>query len=135
MTQKLGASGGLIVRGEDQLFSFKGVLASQTNGAISGADGYFDSPAVPAGEFWKVTNVVTADTVGATTEHRYVARHDGTNVIFYTSRVAYAIGEYSVWGGELWLDPGDVIRIEYYGSGAADWAWLNITGYRMTLET
>ena len=38
----------LRVVGEDQLFSFRGVLAVATHGNPSGANGYIESPAVPA---------------------------------------------------------------------------------------
>ena len=52
----------VISPGNDQLMSYKSSLYSESYGAISGANGYRDSAAVPAGEVWHVTVITAYDT-------------------------------------------------------------------------
>jgi len=124
----------LIVRGEDQLFSFAGVHAVSASGGISGADGYFDSPAIGAGEVVKVTTVMAWDATNALTAMTFVARHDGVNADFHYEAKAFAVNEPTQWAGEVWLDSDDVIRVFYAGGQVGDTCHIRINGYIMTLE-
>ena len=122
------------VRGENQLFSFKGVLATQYTGAVSGANGYADSPAVPAGELWVVTTIGSTDATRAVTEIVVLNRHNDVNYRVDHVIRAFAAGEYLTWGGHMYLDAGDVIRVYFTGSQVGDTAVISLTGYRMTVE-
>jgi len=124
----------LKVRGEDQLFTFKGVLASRNEGAISGAGGYIESGAVPAGEIWVLTNVVATDGTTATTAHTAYVMHDGATVYLYEARAAYAADVKSSWGGHAYLDVGDTVRVYFTGGLVADTVRVDILGHRMTVE-
>ena len=125
----------LIVRGEDQHFSIKGVLAVRSSGNPSGADGYLESPGVPAGEYWIVTTVAAMDNTTALTGIEIHNRHNAINYALREEVRAIAIGEYASWGGHTYLDVDDVIRVYYPGCLAGDTVYLQITGYRMTVES
>ena len=124
----------LIVRGEDQLFSYKGTLHEFRAAAISGADGYVDSQPAPAGEIWVVTNIVARDRTTATTEHEHQLFHDGGEVRFGHVLAAMAADIFSYWSGWIWLDPSDTIRVYFLGGLAGDTCHVHLTGYIMTLE-
>ena len=125
----------LKVRGEDQLFSFRGVLAVAASGNPSGADGYIESPAVPAGQVWVVTTVIVRDATRALTEVDFVSYHDGTLYMFGTVVRAIAVNEPVPWSGHVYLDAGDTIRCDMTGCQAGDDCSMYCLGYRMTAET
>ncbi len=125
----------LIVRGEDQLYSVKEPLAIHVAGNIVGADGYLQTPVVPGGEIWKVTSIAGYDNDQATTAHYFLANHDGTGVWLGAEYRAFAAGDLGTWIGEMWLDPGDFLRVHFIGGLAGDAALMDVGGHRMTLET
>jgi len=124
----------LIVRGEDQQFSFRGVLADSITGAISGADGFLDGPAVPAGQYWVVTTIAARDATNAVTRIILANRHDGVNYDIEDVVRAFGAGERAIWSGHTYLDSGDYIRATFIGGQAADTCLVTVTGYRMTVE-
>jgi len=124
----------LRVRGENQLFTFKGVLAVSVLGYISGAGGYIDSPAVPAGEIWAVTTIVVYDNTTATTRIAINTHHDAANYVIYDVLSAFAIGQRLCWGGDIYMDVGDVVRAYFTGGLVGDYCGVHVTGYRMTAE-
>jgi len=125
----------LIVRGEDQLFTLKGVLALLTSGNISGANGYLQTAVVPDDEYWIVTTVVARDTATGCTRIRMFNRHDAVDVQIHVQDKAFAVDENTIWGGHTYLDPGDRIRVTFVGGLVGDWCVVEITGFKMTLET
>lgn len=124
----------LIVRGEDQFFSYKQNLGSRTSGVVSGAGGYLDSASPPAGLIWKITNVRSVDITSPTTSHVYMGRWGGVNYSFAEEVAALAAGGNAFYHGEMWLESGQVIRVYFTGSLAADNCEINLTGHVMTLE-
>jgi len=123
------------VRGEDQVFSYKGSLHRVVSGIISGADGFFDSGTPPAGEIYAVTNVAMLDQTSPTTHHFFDLRSAAAGFRFHHNEAAFAAFVWSYYHGEIWLDPGDVIRCSFLGSNAGDTCNVALTGYRMTLES
>ena len=128
------AAGRLQVRGEDQLFSFRGVLANDRSAVVNAANGYVDSHACPAGEIWCVTNLRAFDQDNATTRHRYLLHHDGASYGFGETVADFAFSDPSYWHPFVWLDQGDTIRIYFQGALATNTCTIHLTGYRMTLE-
>ena len=128
------AGGRLSVRGEDQHFSMLGVLADTNTRAISGANGYTWSSAVPAGEYWHVTHVAAVDVTSATTEHRYNAVHDAVLYEFWRETAAFAANIPSFISCDVWLDPVDQMQVQYMGGLVADQCTIRLLGYRMSLE-
>jgi len=129
------ADGRLIVRGEDQIFTYKGRLASHSRGTISGADGSYDSNSPPAGEIWMVTNAAAYDRTTATTSHLYCTPEGADLIVFRRQTEAFAVGIPSEYHGLVCLEEGDVVRVFFTGALAADDCVVQLTGYIMTLET
>lgn len=126
------ATDNLVVRGKDQLFSYKAQLTGLSVGVPSGAGGYRDSAAVPAGEVWVITALGAWDTTSATTAHGYRLRSGGSDFRVYYTYAAFGAGVSSTWGGMIVLNVGDVIRCYFIGSLVADTCNLSCLGYRMT---
>lgn len=129
------ASDRLIVRGEDQLFSFKDVLSLFESTVISGASGWAPSDACPADEIWHITNIMASDDTSPTTTHLYQDCRNGAIHAFGATIRAIAAGEHSYWSGHVWLGPTDFIRVYFTGGLIDDVGNVTITGFRMTLET
>lgn len=125
----------LIVRGEDQLFSFKGVLSQKDDAVISGANGYSESGVVPAGEVWCVTTIAAYDRTSATTRHVYVTRRNGVVLAIGENIAALAADKPSFWSGWTWLDTDDRIRVYFTGGLVGDNCRIETQGYKMTKET
>ncbi len=132
---KVDDHGRLHVRGEDQIFSYKGRLASHSRGAISGAGGYRDSKSPPEGEIWVVTNAVAYDRITATTNHLYGTMEGADFIAFHRQTEAFGVGIFSEYHGLLYLEEGDVARVYFTGALANDDCVVQLTGYIMTLET
>jgi len=128
------ASDRLIVRGEDQLFSYRESLLDRATGLVSGADGFFDSNGPAAGTIWKITNIRVVDVTSPTTQHNYLARGGGIDRQFGQEILAFGAGANSHYHGEIWLDPDDVVRVYFIGSLANDTCYIDLTGYQMTVE-
>lgn len=125
----------LIVRGEDQLFSFQIVMANTRSAAVSGAGGWVDSMPCAPGDIWHVTNVAAYDNTSPTTEHLVWLRHNGVNYVVGREVAAFAAWDASVYHGDFWLDEDDTVRVRFAGSLAGDICTVEVTGYVMTLET
>jgi len=125
----------LRVRGEDQLISYKGALLSMRDATISGAGGYVESETPPAGEIWKVANILTFNVSTATTAHDYYVDRAGDRYWFSRITAAMAAGVNSEHHGEIWLDPGDVVRIYYAGALVDDLCYIILLGHIMTVES
>ncbi|MBA7613091.1 hypothetical protein ES703_20334 [subsurface metagenome] len=124
----------LIVRGEDQLFSFLGTLANARTADISGADGFVDSTPVAAGEVWAITHVVPSDNTSPTTAHRADVDHDGGAFRVSRQVTAFAAAIASYHTIAVFLDPSDFIRVYFTGGLVGDKCTVRLHGYRMTLE-
>ena len=129
------ASGRASVRGEDQLFSFQGVLAVRGGGNPSGDNGYIGSPAVPAGQVWVVTAMTVGDITRALTMVGFYVQHDGVLYAFGAVYRAIAAREPVPWSGHVYLGAGDTIQGYMMGCQAGDTCWIECVGYRMTAET
>ncbi len=122
------------VRGEDQLFSYDQALVNRRQAVISGANGFLDSNSPPAGQIWRVANIAVLDATSPTTGHTYDLRRAGVNHTWYGVTAAMGVNVASFFHGDLWLDPGDVLRIWFWGSLVGDTCRIDLLGYQMTLE-
>ncbi len=125
------SSPGHHIEGVDKIFSFESVVAKRKSGTISGAGGYFDSGVVPTGKVWEITNLVTVNATTSCSVMALVVVHDGSTVGFYTIKKTIAIAEELTWGGRIFLDAGDYIRVYWTGSLAGDSIVLDVTGVQM----
>ncbi len=125
----------LLVRGMDQLFTFKEAYGIWSLGTISGAGGYFDSAIPPAGTAWIVTQMAMTDKTNAVTANRVLIRLTNRQ-----TRIAYLDDG---WGAGVWnhhpglwyLGTGDKFRIYFEGSQGGDQIEIQLSGYLLTLET
>jgi len=124
----------LQVRGQNQLFSYKGSLGAITTTVISGTNGYCWSAQVPADEIWHVTNVSTTDQTSPTTLHEHRAYVAYVGHYFGQVRAAIPANERVHWSGSLWLDPLQQIRTYFAGGVIGDTCEIILTGSIMTLE-
>jgi len=125
----------LIVRGEDQLFSIDGVVWKTRDAVISGANGYIDSDAVPAGKIWIITTIKILDLTSPTTLHYFNVKHEGTVYGFYSVEQAFGAGDPSYFKGQVYLTAGDTFRFNFTGGLVGDRCYTWIGGYQMTAET
>ena len=124
----------LIVRGEDQLFSFESRIMRRKSGVISGAGGFFDSDSPPDGFIWAITSISGSDITSPTTEH-IIQQRSPIDVIHVHRQVeAFAAVDFSIWGGHLFLQHDDFIRVHFVGALAADQCRIDLGGYVMTVE-
>lgn len=125
----------LQVRGEDQLFSYKGEYSqrTQTTNANAGSHSLYGST-VPAGESWKVTGIATynVNTNMARVRFAYVT---GGATKYLGQESPSAAGEVVSWTGEVWLDGGDRIRVIHDGTSAGDDIYCDIHGLKMSVES
>jgi len=122
------------VRGENQLFSFKGVLVDYVWDIISGVDGYRESNVVPAGEVWVVTTICGSEVVRPTTAMLFGVNHDGGFYMAGIETRAIGTDEHVCWSGHMYLDAADYVRVYFIGGQAGDGTRVYVTGYRMTAE-
>jgi len=132
---RVDTHGRVQVRGEDQLFTFKESLASTRTAAISGADGFIDSVGPVAGLVWKVTNVRSINKTSPTTRHHYYMMEGGVHFGLNEVVAALAAGDPAFYNGEVWLEPGQTVRVYFTGGLVADQCQVDLTGCTMTKET
>jgi len=125
----------LVVRGENQLFSFYGMLANQRSATISGAGGYVDSNSPATGEIWVVTNIIAINYTAATTTHGYSVWVNEQLTGFHRQTEAFGIGVHSMWNGHLYLTKPAVVRVYFVGATAGNTCQVHLTGYVMTKES
>jgi len=125
----------LLVRGSDQLHSFHSVLAFETFGAISGADGYIDTPHVASGYLWHITRVSARDHTRPTTAMIFREYHDGAAQVFEQIIQAFAASQWHAFPAEIWLDYDDWIRVNFTGGLAGDNVGITVFGELFTKET
>ncbi len=125
----------LIVRGEDQLFSYADTLLCDIIDDISGVDGHLETPVVPANQVWVVTNIRAVDATTATTLHDYRVNRVASVYPFAEERAAFAADIPSFYHHWVWLNVGDRIRVLFTGGLAGDTCRISLVGHIMTLET
>jgi len=132
---KTDTSGRLKIRGEDQLFSFKGRYMERVfvDNAADGGNLLYGS-VVPSGEIWVVTNMLARDYNTAQTRI-YLQVNDGS--IDYTLKMATNLGvnEPAEWSGQVYLVGGDRLTAYFASCAAGDDLYFYAHGYKMTVET
>jgi len=125
----------LIVRGQDQLFSYEAQYLESLAHNMPGAGNYnMDFGVVPVGELWVVTSIVG---VNATAANTYTGLRVFDGASNYSLRVRVPIGAYDGinWSGHVYMVNPQHVRIRFEGCGAGDTLEGDAVGYKMTLET
>lgn len=124
----------LIVRAEDQLFSYKETLVKSTYDTLSSDNGHIKTPTVPPGVVWAVTNTCFWNTDRATTGLNLMAYAAATYVYFDAATRAIAQEERVSWQGSIIIPPGGHLRAYNPGGLSGDNAYFQILGHVMSLE-
>lgn len=127
------SEGVLRVRGSDgdKIIAFDDVVKELRSATISGAGGYVDSDAVPAGKVWKITNVVVRDATSAITQIAASVYDGATAYDFWRHIAAIGAGVYTSYSCEVWMEATDVIRVYFVGGLANDSCLIILTGIQM----
>lgn len=124
----------LIVRAEDQLFSYKDRYFEHVESLLVAAGNHtLTASSPPAGEIWAITNAYAYNDVSAIT---WIENwlHDGAAAYRLSNILSPAIREPAHWTGLALIKPGDSIRARFTGCVLNDNIYLNIAGYKMTKE-
>lgn len=125
----------LIVRGEDQLHSYKKPLSSRNVGVISGANGYLDSNTPDVGLVWHVTHVGARDNTSPPTALLLALSINGTFSEVANDVRAIAAQETLTSKVDLWLEPNHFIRAVFAGSLVDDQCVIDLSGEVLTKES
>jgi len=125
----------LLVRGMDQLFSYKQTLAlsATTNDADAGTN-TLASGTVPAGEIWHVTHLSAINQTTVSTRVELEAKILGA-MIRLVSDVTPPAWQSTEWQGDCWLVEDDWVQAGFRGCNLGDDLRFFATGQIMTLET
>jgi len=122
----------LIVRGEDQLFSYRSQYRETISQVSTGAAWQTVSGSVaPPGEIWIVTSVSAINESAAST------RVDIRIPAIDHLRTVAALAQFVSldWQGHTYLKNGDRVQVAFLGTAAGNNLVLSSHGYKMTVET
>lgn len=122
----------LLARFQDQAFTYKGGLRKRYWAVVSGAGGYIESVAVPAGEVWMVQSIAVYDYDSATSGVRFIVYSGEAAYTLYQTLEAAGAGVRTYLNQEVLVATGDKVRVQFDGSLATDTCSLQFLGYVMT---
>lgn len=125
----------LLVRGQDQLFSYDDEIATLVEKVLTENNNYILSDAVLPGKIWIVTTAYAVDLDTALTEITISNRPIPDTVHLLQQIRAFPPGDGLSWAGMTIIKPGGRLRAKFWGSLLGDNTELHFTGYQMTLET
>jgi len=129
------ATDSLQVRGEDQLFTYKGQYLERKEDLAAGAGtNALTSTVVPAGEVWLLTHACMYNNTSACTEYRFNL-FDSVNVYYFENLLAPVARQMLPLSGVHVLVEGDSFQAKFFGCTAGDSIYASFNGYRMTVET
>jgi len=125
----------LIVRGEDQLFTYKAELFNRSaDTSVAAGDHTQSTVAVPADEIWVVTHIAAWCSTSVITRIEMFKN----NVLewYQIGAVVTPVQHVGLlWDGHIYLDPTDQLHIQFVGCALNDSIYSMVLGYTMTLET
>lgn len=133
---KVDAAGNLVLGSKlesgDQHMGFKATVNLGTQATISGANGYIETTAVPAGEIWVLSRILARDSTTATTLHEYQTNDGAAQLRFSVQRGTFGISYVTETVGLVYLSAGDKVRVTFTGGAANDTCVIWVHGYSMT---
>ena len=124
----------LQVRGEDQLFSYKSDYNERIleGDATAGFNSLYGS-AVPAGEIWVVTTLVTYNDKTACSTVDVGKQESGIDYIAKTI-ISAEVREACCWAGHIYLASGNKVWARFGGCNIGDDLYFYAMGYKMSKE-
>ena len=125
----------LLVKGKDQLFSFKDQILMHVTTLATTATMTLISDAVPAGEIWEVTHVSARNNTRAALLLMFGIRLNSTTCYWLASGSTESMGVPFGFVCHMYLKAGNRVAV-YFGSCMEnDSLEMNVNGYKMTKET
>lgn len=125
----------LQVRGRDQLFSLKDTLVWTGSYQMPGDGSYsHNSGAVPAGEYWVITNIYGTNTVSVASRV-FLAIISAGGTYTLKLKVSPVVHEGISWQGWIVLKEDDYVRMRWIDNLNNDWVNLSLVGFKMTVES
>ena len=125
----------LLVKGQDQLFSFKGqLLVAVTASAEAGANMLASNP-VPSGEIWEVTQVSASNDARGSGRVLIGIRQDEAANYWFLGGSTSGAGIPLSFSGHMYLGVGNRVACYITDCIANDLIRMQINGYKMTKET
>ena len=129
------ADGRLIVRGEDQVFSYKEAYCERIPLADVAAGSFtLEGSVVTDGEVWVVTQIV-AFVIGSVVTRITLQREHGEDLPWFKNLMAPPAWEGINWQGWAPLEYPNRISAYFEGCAQDDDLFLDIMGFKMTKET
>jgi len=125
----------LIVRGEDQLFSFKDEYHENVwiDNAAAGNNTILGS-VVPVGDVWVITSLLAYNETSACTRI-HVGIRVGVMIRFLNHNQTCAVYEAAAWTGWVPMCAGNRVQSDFVGCVLNDNLSFHIHGFKMTKET
>jgi len=124
----------LKVKGQDQLFGYKGQLLLQVAVSATAESMILTTDAVPSGEVWEVTAVGVRNLTRAVPSAGIGIKLDGvTYYWFITGSTAAAAANVSFLG-HMYLETGNRVACYIKGCTVDDSLQMHVNGYKMTKE-
>lgn len=96
------------------LFSVDAIIADTKSKAAVATDDSLDSDTVPAGKYWRITNILAWNYTSHSTRVLFMKASGGT--LYRLKTLIDVPPQFSIqWDGEVWLDVGDHILIGWEG--------------------
>ncbi len=124
----------LIVKGEDQLFSFDTIAFDNIEEPATYGYYHITSDPVPLGKIWIITNICVINNTRALPQTDYYVRDPAGTHFFYMDTVEHALQIPSVWQGTMFFHAGSQIEIALKDSQNDDVIRLIFFGSQMSLE-
>lgn len=121
-------------RGENQPHTFADTLEIYVTGALTEADGYLETAAVPEDVVWVITNIILENEDRNITSSRWCRFSAAVVYCFGCVTRAIPLAERTCWHGWEWAKEDDTIRGQFVGGQIGDTCHMWITGYTMSKD-
>ncbi|MBU2060149.1 MAG: hypothetical protein KKB38_20760, partial [Gammaproteobacteria bacterium] len=110
-----------------------GWMERQSNLACAAGFNALNSDTVGSGYVYRLHATRAVNTVSAITKISLQVT-DGTTYVPITFVNTPALGEWLLWQGDIVVPPGGYVRAEFVGCKAGDDIYLDLWGYKMSLD-
>jgi len=124
----------LKVKGQDQLFGYKGQLLLQVAVSATAESMILTTDAVPSGEVWEVTAVGVRNLTRAVPSAGIGIKLDGTTYYWFITGSTPSAAANVSFLGHMYLETGNRVTCFIKGCTVNDSLQMNVNGYKMTKE-
>ena len=125
----------LLVKGKDQLFSYKAQVLIHIAMAATAETMYLVTDPVPSGEVWVITSASVRNGTRAVPTGRIGIRLDGETYYWSMSGSTTGGSFFISFSGHMYLEEGNRVVGYIAGCTVDDSLEINVNGYKMTKES